>query len=81
MDEVEIEKARNLAEIESEKFKKTIGSIGSETLVAISEAGPKTQAELLEGLGLQGYMLMDTNNPVNLFNTAQGMLSQLPQNN
>ena len=70
-----------MAEIEADKFKKTIGSIGSETLVAISEAGPKMQAELLEGLGLQGYMLMDTDNPVNLFNTAQGMLSNLPQTN
>ena len=79
IDELEIEKEKLLAEIESEKFKATIGSLGAETLVAISEAGPKTQAELLEGLGLQGYMMMDTNNPVNLFNTAQGLIGNLPQ--
>jgi len=74
IDDLEITKARELAEIESNKFKKTIGAIGAETLVAISEAGPKMQAELLGGLGLSGYMLCDTENPINLFNTAQGLL-------
>mmetsp|Transcript_3875 Transcript_3875/g.8144 ORF Transcript_3875/g.8144 Transcript_3875/m.8144 type:complete len:829 (-) Transcript_3875:38-2524(-) len=74
INELEISKARALAEIESEKFKKTIGAIGAETLVALSEAGPKVQAEMLESLGLSGYILMDTDNPVNLFSTAQGLL-------
>jgi major vault protein len=74
INELEISRARALAEIESDKFKKTIGAIGAETLVALSEAGPKMQAEMLESLGLQGYMLMDTDNPVNLFSTAQGLL-------
>lgn len=74
LDDLEISKARRLAEIESDKFKKTMGSIGPDTLVAISEAGPKMQAELLSGLGLSGYMICDTENPVNLFNTAQGLL-------
>ncbi|CAG9320428.1 unnamed protein product [Blepharisma stoltei] len=84
IDDLEITKARRLAEIESEKFKGIIRSIGSDTLVAISEAGPKMQAELLGGLGLTGYMLCDTENPINLFNTAQGMLgaaaNQQPNN-
>lgn len=73
-DDLEITKAKRLAEIESNKFKETIGSIGSDTLIALSEAGPKLQAELLEGLGLTGYLMMDSENPVNLFNTAQGLL-------
>lgn len=73
-DELEINKAKQLAEIESNKFKETIGSIGPETLVALSEAGPKLQAELLQGLGLTGYLMMDSDNPINLFNTAQGLL-------
>ena len=73
-DELEITKAKLLAEVESNKFKETIGSIGSDTLIALSEAGPKLQAELLEGLGLTGYLMMDSENPVNLFNTAQGLL-------
>lgn len=74
INELEIERARLLSEIESDKFKKTIGAIGAETLVALSEAGPKVQAEMLESLGLSGYILMDTDNPVNLFSTAQGLL-------
>lgn len=73
-DELEISKAKQLAEIESNKFKETIGSIGAETLVALSEAGPKLQAEMLQGLGLSGYLMMDSDNPVNLFTTAQGLL-------
>ena len=73
-DEMEISRVKQLAEIESSKFRETIGSIGPETLVALSEAGPKLQAELLQGLGLTGYLMMDSDNPVNLFNTAQGLL-------
>jgi len=43
--------------------------------VAISKAGPEMQAELLGGLGLQGYLMMDANNPINLFTAANGMIS------
>jgi major vault protein len=32
------------------------------------------QAKLLEGLGLKGYLITDGNSPINLFNTAQGMV-------
>ena len=77
-DELEIGRAKQLAEIESNKFKETIGAIGPETLIALSEAGPRLQAELLEGLGLSGYLMMDSDNPVNLFNTAQGLLGSGP---
>lgn len=69
-----------LAEIESRKFEQMIGSIGQETLIAISNAGPEGQAELLKGLGLQGYIFTDGNNPINLFNGAQGLIGGLPQN-
>jgi major vault protein len=44
-------------------------------LVAISKAGPELQAELLGGLGLSGYLMMDANNPINLFTAANGMIS------
>lgn len=43
-------------------------------MVALSEAGPKTQAEIMNGLGLSGYLIMDSKSPLNLFTTAQGML-------
>jgi len=33
------------------------------------------QAKLLEGLGLQGYMVTDGSSPINLFKTAEGLVS------
>ena len=51
-----------------------MSAIGPETIVAIAEAGPEMQAKLLEGLGLKGYLITDGNSPINLFNTAQGMV-------
>ncbi len=75
MAELEIETNKKLAAIEAEKFQKTIESLGKETLVEMAKAGPETQAKLLKGLGLKGYMIIDAKNPINLFNTAQGMIS------
>ena len=50
-------------------------SIGQETLVQIYTAGPQMKAELLKGLGLKGYMMMDSNSPINLFAAAEGMMA------
>lgn len=74
MSELEINKAKMLSEIESEKFQQIVDAIGQDTLVAISSAGPEFQAELLKGLGLSGYIMTDGNNPINLFNTASGLI-------
>ena len=47
----------------------------------MAKAGPETQAKLLKGLGLQGYMILDSKNPINLMNTAQGFIGcQNPKN-
>jgi len=48
--------------------------LGKETLVQIANAGPAMQAQLLEGLGLKGYLLTDGKSPINLFNAASGMI-------
>jgi hypothetical protein len=32
------------------------------------------QAQLLQSLGLKGFMITDGNSPINLFNTANGLL-------
>jgi len=42
-------------------------------LVELAKAGPEFQAQLLQGLGLSGYLVMDGNNPVNLFSMVDGM--------
>ena len=72
--ETEINYAREMAKVEIDKFKETVGAIGPETIKAIARAGPETQAKLLKGLGLKGYMISDGKNPINLFNTANGMV-------
>lgn len=76
--ELEVKKAQELAEIESLKFKKIVEAIGPQTLKKISRAGPEMQVKLLEGLGLQSFMITDGSHPINLFNTAQGLIGAAP---
>jgi len=71
---LEIERAKQLGEIESNKFEQMIAAIGPQTIVAMSKAGPEYQVELLKGLGLQGFLLPAGTNPINLFNTASGLV-------
>jgi major vault protein len=78
LNKLEIDKAKNLAEIESQKFKATVDSIGADTIATIAQAGPEMQARLLQGLGLKGFLVTDGKNPVNLFQTAQGFVTQPP---
>jgi len=72
--EIELKKARELAHIEAKKFKDVVTAIGADTIQAIAQAGPEMQAKLLQGLGLQSFLITDGNSPINLFNTAQGLL-------
>jgi len=72
--ELEIKKARELAEIEASKFKQVVQAIGSDTIKSMAESGPAAQAKLLKGLGLQSFLITDGNSPINLFNTASGLL-------
>lgn len=76
VNELEINRSRELAEIESNKFKHVVEAIGRDTIEAIARAGPEMQAKLLNGLGLQGYMITDGSVPINLFTTAQGLVGQ-----
>lgn len=45
--ELEINRARILAEVESGKFEEMINVIGRETMVALANAGPEAQVLLL----------------------------------
>jgi major vault protein len=73
-----VRKAKELGEIESGKLKQYVECLGRETLVQLSKAGPEAQAEILGSLGLKGYMIMDSANPINLFNSATGIINSLP---
>jgi len=72
--ELEIEKAKELADIEANKFKEMVDAIGSETIEAMARAGPERRAQMLKSLGIQSIMITDGNSPINLFNTANGLI-------
>ena len=73
-DALEIDKAKSLNAIEQEKFKSMVEAIGRETLTAMAQAGPEMQVKLLQGLGLKSTLITDGKSPINLFQTAQGLI-------
>ena len=75
---LEVQKATDLAGIESAQFTSAVSSMGKETIEAIAKAGPENQVRLLKALNLQGYMVTDGSSPINLFNAAQGMTGSIP---
>lgn len=77
LNNLEIEKATAMAEIGSTEFKQKVEAIGPETLKAIAQAGPEMQAKLLQGLGIQSVLITDGRNPINLFGTANGLISPM----
>jgi len=75
--EIEISKEKQMADIETEKFHKMVSAIGADTIKSIATAGPEMQVKLLQGLGLKSTLITDGTNPINLFNTAQGLVGGL----
>eukprot|EP01132_Coremiostelium_polycephalum_P010146 gene10146-12446_t len=71
---LEIHKAEELAGIETSKFANTVEALGADTIKSIAQAGPEMQAKLLQGLGLKSFMITDGTSPINLFNTANGLI-------
>ncbi|KAM4598389.1 major vault protein [Polymixia lowei] len=78
MDRLEVEKQEKLAQIESQRFKQLVESLGSDTLKEIARAGPELQVKLLQSLGLKSTLITDGSSPINLFTTANGLLGALP---
>jgi len=79
LNDLEIQKARDLAQIEAKKFKSVVTAIGADTIQSMAEAGPAMQAKLLQGLGLSSFLITDGNSPINLFNTASGLIGEQQQ--
>uniref|UniRef100_T1J2H3 Major vault protein n=1 Tax=Strigamia maritima TaxID=126957 RepID=T1J2H3_STRMM len=73
--ELEINKAKEMADIEVEKFQKIVGSLGADTVKAIATSGPEMEMKLLQSLGLQTTLITDGKSPINLFNTAHGLIA------
>jgi len=66
--DLEISRARDLAEIESAKFGALVGAIGADTLMRMAQAGPETQQRLLKALGVKQLLVTDGVTPLNLYN-------------
>ena len=73
--DLELHKAQELADIESKKFKEIVDAIGANTIKAMAQAGPEMQVKLLQSLGLKSFMITDGHSPINLFNTATGLIA------
>jgi len=76
LNELELSRAREMAGIEAKKFSDIVGAIGADTIASIAQAGPEMQAKLLSGLGIQSLMITDGSSPINLFNTASGLIGR-----
>ena len=74
---IEITKSTQMADIETVKFKKMVDAIGAQTLRDMATAGPELQLKMLQALGLQSTLITDGTNPINLFNTANGLVGAL----
>ncbi|MEQ2294905.1 hypothetical protein AMECASPLE_008608 [Ameca splendens] len=53
MDRMEVEKQEQLAQLESQRFKQMMESLGCDTLKEIARAGPELQVKMLQSLGLK----------------------------
>ncbi|MEQ2259019.1 hypothetical protein XENORESO_005607, partial [Xenotaenia resolanae] len=78
MDRLEVEKQEQLAQLESQRFKQMMESLGCDTLKEIARAGPELQVKMLQSLGLKSTLITDGSSPINLFTTANGLLGALP---
>ena len=43
-------------------------------VASMASAGPRAQAELLKGLGISTTLITDGHTPLNLYNTARGLM-------
>lgn len=79
MDSMDIQQADAMGELEVLKFQEMVRAIGADTIASIARAGPEMQAKLLSGLGIKTTLITDGKSPINLFNTAQGMVTNPSQ--
>lgn len=76
---MEIEKCQEMAKIESEKFSSMVQVLGTETIKALASGPQDQQVRMLQALGLKSTLITDGRTPINLLNTASGLLGPMPQ--
>merc|ERR1711893_313723 len=75
----EIHKEQEMTDIEISKFRDQVSVLGRETIKAIATAGPDMQVAMLSGLGIESTLITDGKSPINLFNTASGLVPMMKQ--
>jgi len=75
---LEIELAKEMAGIETGKFQNMVQALGAENIGRIATSGHDNQLAMLQALGLQSTLITDGSTPLNLFNTAKGLVGALP---
>jgi len=75
---LDVEKAKQMASIETSKFQNMIAALGAENIAKIATSGHDNQVAMLQALGLQSTLITDGSTPLNLFNTARGLVGSLP---
>eukprot|EP00479_Gromia_sphaerica_P013490 TRINITY_DN7537_c0_g1_i2.p2 TRINITY_DN7537_c0_g1~~TRINITY_DN7537_c0_g1_i2.p2 ORF type:complete len:134 (-),score=52.25 TRINITY_DN7537_c0_g1_i2:145-507(-) len=76
--ELTVSLAKEMAEIESKQFVDVVGALGPDTIKAIACAEQDLKEKLIKGLGIKSTLITDGNSPINLFNTAQGLIGAGP---
>ena len=71
---MDVSKMKEICDIDVSKFNNMVQAIGPQTIQAIALAGPEMQVKLLKSLGLKSTLITDGNTPINLFNTASGLV-------
>ncbi|KNC56433.1 major vault protein [Thecamonas trahens ATCC 50062] len=74
LNDIEAERSDKLVNLEVSSFKTTVDAIGADVLTTIAQAGPEMQAQLLQSLNLKTTVLTDGTSPINLFNSANGLV-------
>ena len=74
---MEMERISEESSIEVNKFKQMVEAVGSNTLLAMATAGPDLQVKMLQSLGLKSTLITDGSTPINLFNTASGLIGEI----
>jgi major vault protein len=77
---LEVDKAEKMAKIETDKFNQMVTALGTETIRAMAAGPAEQQVKLLQSLGLKSTLITDGRTPINLLNTANGLLGGMEGN-
>ncbi|KAL3864069.1 hypothetical protein ACJMK2_005775 [Sinanodonta woodiana] len=77
LNSLEIAKTKKMADIEVKRFSDMVKALGVKTIEAMAIAGPEAQMKLLASLGIESTLITDGKSPINLFNTANGLVGKV----